>query len=93
MPFPFVLLLLFHYTYISLLHGIPLLFFAQAIQEVFVANEWVKDARNDAQVEANLHVEANKALGRFEQKNKKLTSKLVTEERVRLNAKADLKNV
>ena len=35
----------------------------QAIQEVFVAEEWVKDARNDAKVKANLRAEANKALG------------------------------
>ena len=41
---------------------------AQAIQKVFVAKEWVKDARNDARVEANLHAEANKALGASEQK-------------------------
>ena len=37
--------------------------FMQAIQEVFVAEEWVKDARNEAKVEANLHTKTNKALG------------------------------
>ena len=37
--------------------------FVQAIQEVFVAEEWVKDARNEASVEANLRAEANKSLG------------------------------
>ena len=37
--------------------------FVQAIQEVFVAEEWVKDARNEARVEANLRAEANKSLG------------------------------
>lgn len=30
------------------------IFSVQAIQEVFVAKEWVKDARNEARVEANL---------------------------------------
>ena len=64
----------------------------QAIQEVFVAEEWVKDARNDAKVKANLHAEANKALGASEQKNKELTTKLIAEERVRMNAEAGLKN-
>ena len=41
--------------------------------------KWVKDAWNDARVEANLHAEANKALGASKQKNKKFTSKLVPE--------------
>ena len=37
--------------------------FVQAVQEVFVAEEWVKDAWNEARVEANLRAEANRALG------------------------------
>ena len=69
-----------------------LVFFEQAIQEVFVADEWVKDAQNDAQVEANLRAEANKALGASEQKNKELTSKLVPEERAHLSTEVGLKN-
>ena len=58
-----------------------LVVFSQAIREVFVAEEWVKDAQNDARVEANLHAEANKALGTSEQKNKEFTTKLTAEER------------
>ena len=69
-----------------------LVVFAQAIQEVFVVEEWVKDARNDARVEANLRAETNKALGTFEQKNKELNSKLVAEERAHLSAEVGLKN-
>ena len=64
----------------------------QAIQEVFVADEWVKDAQNDARVEANLRTEVNKALGAFEQKNKELNSKLVAKERAHLSVEASLKN-
>ena len=41
----------------------------QAIQEVFMAEEWVKDARNEVRVEANLCAETSKALGVAEQKN------------------------
>ena len=67
-------------------------FFEQAIQEVFVVEEWVKDAQNDAQFEANLRAEANKALGASEQKNKELTSKLVAEERTHLSTEMGLKN-
>ena len=31
-----------------------------------MAKEWVRDARNDARVEANLHAETSKALGAAE---------------------------
>ena len=64
----------------------------QAIQEVFVAEEWVNDARNEAKVKANLCAEAKRALGASEQKNKELVNKLVAEEKARLSAKAGLKN-
>ena len=37
--------------------------FVQPIQEVFTTEEWVKDARNEARVEANLLAETRKALG------------------------------
>ena len=53
------------YIYIYII-WYSLLVFEQAIQEVFVVEEWVKDARNDACVEANLHAKANKALGASE---------------------------
>ena len=64
---------LFYYDYFIMHIYISLTWYslvicAQAIQEVFVAKEWVKDAQNDAQVEANLHAEVNKALGASEQK-------------------------
>ena len=64
----------------------------QAIQEVFVAEEWVTDAQNEAKVKANLRAKANKALGTAEQKNKELANKLVAEKKARLSAKAGLKN-
>ena len=87
----------FFYYYYFIIHiyffiWYSFIVFAQAIQEVFVAEEWVKDARNDAKVKANLRVEANKALGAYEQKNKELTTKLIAEEKVRMNAEAGLKN-
>ena len=64
----------------------------QAIQEVFVAKEWVNNARNEARVKANLCAEAKRALGACEQKNKELANKLVAKEKARLSAKAGLKN-
>ena len=66
--------------------------FVQAIQKVFTTEEWVKDARNEARVEANLLVETRKALGVVEQKNQELTVKLTTEERGQKSVEAGLKN-
>ena len=57
-----------------------------------MVEEWVKDARNEVRVEANLHAETSKALGAAEQKNQELTMKLTTEKRERKSAKAGLKN-
>ena len=62
----------------------------QAIEEVFVVEEWVKNARNEARVEANLHVEANKALSASEQKNKELAVKLKAEEKAQKSVEAAL---
>jgi len=54
----------------------------QAIQEVVVAEEWIRDARNEAKVKASLHIETHKALGATKQKNKELQANLIVEERV-----------
>ena len=64
----------------------------QAIQEVFVAEEWVKDARNEVRVEANLRTEANRALGVAEQKDQELNTKLSVEERAQKSVEASLQN-
>ena len=64
----------------------------QAIQEVFMAEEWVKDARNVTRLADNLHVETSKALGAAKQKNKELGTKLATKDRGRRSTKANLKN-
>ena len=39
----------------------------QVVQEVFVAEEWVKDAHNKAKAEASSHVEIEKSLGDLKQ--------------------------
>ena len=64
----------------------------QAIQEVFTTEEWVKDAQNEARVEANLSAETSKALGAVEQKNQELAVKLIAEERGRKSIETSLKN-
>ena len=62
----------------------------QAIQEVVVAEEWIRDVRNEAKVKANLHAENHKALGATKQKNKELQANLIVEERVRRSTEASL---
>ena len=64
----------------------------QAIQEVFTTEEWVKNAQNEARVEANLRAETSKALGAVEQKNQELATKLIVEEKGRKNIETSLKN-
>ena len=57
-----------------------------------MAEEWVKNAWNEARLAYNLHAKTSKALGIAEQKNKELTTKLVTKDRGRKSAEAGLKN-
>ena len=64
----------------------------QAIQDVFIAEKWVKDAQNEARAEANLRAKANKALGTFDQKNKELAVKLTAKERAQKSVEAGLKS-
>ncbi|XP_030931024.1 MAP7 domain-containing protein 1-like [Quercus lobata] len=58
--------------------------------EVFVAEEWVKDARNETRAEAHSRVEAKKSLGALKQEQLELAAKLTAEERARRSAKAIL---
>ena len=55
-PFPFFFFWFLTYSFVV---------YVQAIQEVFMAEKWVNDARNEARVKANLRIEANRALGAF----------------------------
>ena len=66
--------------------------FVHAIQEVFMAEECVKDACNEARVEANLRAKTNKTLGAAEQKNQELIVKLTVKDRERRSIEAGLKN-
>ena len=57
-----------------------------------MAEEWVKDAQNEARAKANLRAETKKALGTAKQKIRELTTKVTAEERERRNTEASLKN-
>ena len=64
----------------------------QTIQEVFVVEEWVNEAWNEAKTKANLRPDVDKALGLAEQENKEIATRLIEEEKGRRSAEAELKN-
>ena len=66
--------------------------FVQITQKVFVAEEWVKDARNNVKNEVHLRLKTKKALEAAKKENKKLLSKLVVKERERKSTQVGLKN-
>ena len=57
-----------------------------------MAEEWVKEARNDVKNKVYLHLETEKALGTAKEENKELLSKLTVEKKERRSAEAGLKN-
>ena len=57
-----------------------------------MAEEWVKDARNNVKNMVYLRLETEKALGATKEENKELLSKLIVEKRERKSIEAGLKN-
>ena len=57
-----------------------------------MAEEWVKDAWNEARLTDNLLAKTSKALRVAKQKNKELGTKLATKEKGRKSAETGLKN-
>ena len=57
-----------------------------------MAEEWVKEARNDVKNEVHLRLETKRVLGAAKEENNELHSELIAEERERRSAKAELKN-
>ena len=60
-------------------------------QQVFVAEEWVRDACNEANAEALPCADVEKSLGALKQEKAKLSEKLKVVDQARLSAKAGLK--
>ena len=60
-------------------------------QQVFVAEEWVRDARNEANAEALSRADVEKSLGALKQEKAKLSEKLKVVDQARLNAEVGLK--
>ena len=57
-----------------------------------MAEEWVKEARNDVKNEVHLRLETKRVLGATKEENNELHSELIAEERERRSAEAGLKN-
>ena len=57
-----------------------------------MAEEWVKEARNDVKNEVHLCLETKRVLGAAKEENNELHSELIAEERERRSAEAGLKN-
>ena len=58
-----------------------------------MAEEWVRDAHNEARVKAHSLAEVEKSLGVLKQEQAELSDKLVTADRARLSAETGLKNM
>ena len=67
--------------------------FGQITQQVFVAEEWVHDARNEANVEALSHADVEKSLEALKQEQAELSENLKVTDQARLSAEAGLKTV
>ena len=66
--------------------------FGQITQQVFVAEEWYRDAHKLADAEALSHAEIEKTLGAIKQEQHELTERLKEAELGRKNIEAGLKN-
>ena len=67
--------------------------FVQVTQQVFVVEEWVRDAHNKANAEALSRADVEKSLGTLKQEQAKLSVKLKEADKARLSAKAGLKTM
>ena len=66
--------------------------FGQITQQVFVAEEWYRDARNLADAEAFSRADVEKTLGAIKQEQHELAEKLKEAESGRKSTEAGLKN-
>ena len=83
---------LFSHSFFFLFLMYSFVAYMQAIQEVTVTEEWVKDTRNEAKVKANLCVKIDRALGAAKQKNNELSTKMIAEKSTHMSVKVGLKN-
>jgi len=68
------------------------IFLAQVTQQIFVAEEWAKKAREDLNSEAQSRLVAEKVAGDFRQEKDRLSSEVKKAQKGRASAEAGLKN-
>ena len=86
LSYTFVLSLLFYSCDSSIV-------FVQVTQQVFIPEEWVHDARNEANAEALSRADVEKSLGALKQEQAELSEKLKEVDKTRPSAKVDLKTM
>ena len=59
----FLSFIFFYFLFFFIFFTYSSVVYVQAIYKVFIAKEWVKDAKNEARVEANFCAKTNRALG------------------------------
>ena len=64
----------------------------QVTQQVYVAEEWVKNARDEVKAKAHSHFDVEKAFGALKEEHTELGKKLIVAKRERSSALASLKN-
>ena len=64
------------FVYICTYFHNPFAFFMQVIQQVYVVEEWVRNAHKEVKVEANSCLEIEKAFGALKQEQVGLSKKL-----------------
>ena len=64
----------------------------QVIQQIYVAEEWAKKAREDLHSEAQSHCAAEKTAGDLRQDNDRLSNEVKEAKKGRASAEAGLKN-
>ena len=63
----------------------------QLTQQVYVAEEWVRNARDEVKAEANSCLEVEKALGAFKEEHAQLAEKLKEADKAYQSAEVGLK--
>ena len=89
---PFELYTWFLFSLFVLLTWNPPVIFMQVTQQVFVAEEWVKNKANQARAKAHSLAETEKILGALKEEHAELTNKPTASERKCLSVVAGLKS-
>ena len=79
------------FVYICTYFHNPFAFFMQVTQQVYVVEEWVRNAREEVKAKANSRLEIEKAYGALKQEQVGLSEKLQEAIQARQSAKAGLK--